>query len=193
MGKQNIGGGFGMMGMAGPQEEQSAGTIAFYPLRVEELAGSGPYANQHSHVMQQLGLESKHFRYSCGACGDTTNGRVLCDVKRDDGSRVQWCWCSCDKSEPTVLIEKDGNIVMQLPIAKHFHANPKWPPELTALYDESSKAYSAGAFTACAMVCRKLLMATACKEGDSDGKSFGSYVTYITTTVLRFQRCSGNR
>jgi hypothetical protein len=38
------------------------------------------------------------------------------------------------------------------------------------------------------MVCRKLLMATACNEGETDGKTFAEYVTYITTTVLSFPR-----
>jgi hypothetical protein len=79
-------------------------------------------------------------------------------------------------------------VVYQTPIAKEFSASDSWPRELGQLYDEAAAAYSAGAHTACAMVCRKLLMTTACKEGDTDGKSFVSYVNYITDSVLTFPK-----
>ena len=38
------------------------------------------------------------------------------------------------------------------------------------------------------MVCRKLLMATACENGDDDGKKFVQYVDYITDKVLTFPK-----
>jgi len=56
------------------------------------------------------------------------------------------------------------------------------------LFDEAAKAYAAGAYTATAMLCRKILMACACHEGDKDGKAFTDYVTYITGTVLTFPK-----
>lgn len=76
----------------------------------------------------------------------------------------------------------------QLPEAREFQAGEKWPPELEQLFDEAAKAYAAGAFTACALVCRKVLMACACQEGDTDGKHFADYVDYITNTVLTFPK-----
>ena len=38
------------------------------------------------------------------------------------------------------------------------------------------------------MAARKLLMACACHEGDTDGKRFVEYVDYITNTVLTFPK-----
>lgn len=74
----------------------------------------------------------------------------------------------------------------QLPIAREFHSGADWPTELSQLYDEAAKAYSAGAYTATTMVCRKLLMACACEKGADDGKTFVTYVDFITNNVLAY-------
>jgi hypothetical protein len=76
----------------------------------------------------------------------------------------------------------------QIPQACEFHADDKWPPDLKKLFEEASKSYAAGAFTAAAMVCRKILMACACHEGESDGKNFIQYVDFITSRVLTFPK-----
>ena len=164
------------------------GVVGFHPLNGAELGKFLPQgtAGHGNTFMQQLHLIPKHCKYSCGACGDTTTGRVLCEVERHDGSIVKWCWCSCDKGEPSVLIEKDGAMIGQIPIAKEFHSEPDWPTGLAQLYDEAAKSYAAGAFTATAMVCRKVLMACACEKGETDGKGFGAYVDHITNNVLTY-------
>lgn len=83
---------------------------------------------------------------------------------------------------------------MQLPNAKQFQSDASWPTDLAALYDEASKAYSAGAFTSASMVCRKLLMSCACHEQASagepvqEGKSFVEYVDYLANRVLTFPK-----
>lgn len=158
--------------------------VDFHPLSEKELNRLG---HQSGLTLNHFGLEPKHKTYACGACGGTTNGRVLCEVqRRADSSRIFWCWCSCDKGEPTVLIEKDGMTTAQLPIAREFHSGSDWPTDLARLYDEAAKAYSAGAHTAASMACRKLLMACACDKGATDGEQFVKYVEFITTNVLTY-------
>jgi hypothetical protein len=61
-----------------------------------------------------------------------------------------------------------------------------WPAELEQLYSVASKTFASGAYTACAMVCRKLLMVCACQEGAKDGLKFVEYVKHITDEVLTF-------
>lgn len=136
------------------------------------------------------GIIPKHHKYVCGACATGTNGRVICSMIRpDDGHEILWCVCSCDKQEPTILIRDCEDVVtFQSPTAKEFVPAENWPPELAKLYNEASLSLSAGAYTACALVCRKLLMSTACHEGDNDGKRFVEYVDYITNTVLTFPK-----
>lgn len=85
-----------------------------------------------------------------------------------------------------MVFESGGTTIAQLPQASEFVAGDKWPPELKALFQEANKAYAAGAFTASAMVSRKVLMACACAHGEEDGKPFGHYVKIITEKILAF-------
>jgi hypothetical protein len=139
------------------------------------------------------GINPKSQTYLCGACGCTTNGRVICDAQRlIDGAVLSWCLCSCEKAEPTILIQIGDKMIQQLPIAKEFHIKPAWPKDLALLYEEGALAFSAGAFTAAGMVARKLLMTCACHEKADEGKNFTEYVDYITGTVLTFPRAKSS-
>lgn len=133
-------------------------------------------------------LDPLHRNYDCGSCGRATCGCVVADLPRNDGSVLYWCYCSCPRQEPAVLLENKGVMIAQYPEIREFHPAISWPGPLAKLYDEAAKAYSAGAYTAAAMVCRKVLMAVACHEGDGEGKSFTAYVDYITSTVLVFPK-----
>jgi hypothetical protein len=90
--------------------------------------------------------------------------------------------------EPAVFVSKDGVDSMQQPMPRTFHTDPNWPTDLARLYDEAALSFAAGAYTSASMVCRKLLMAAACHEGDTDGKKFAQYVDFITNTVLTYPK-----
>jgi hypothetical protein len=128
-------------------------------------------------------LHARH--YECGACGRSTHGRVLASLAPSASREITWAICSCEKQEPTILIKKLG-VTTQWPAPKEFSAGEKWPTALAKLFEEATAAYAAGAYTASAMVARKILMACACDKGDVDGKTFVQYVDFITTTVLSF-------
>lgn len=167
-----------------PDEVPEVDRVVFHPLNGTELAGKRLGTNIS---LSQFGIATKHKTYSCGSCGGTTTGRVLCEVERRiDSAKILWCWCSCEKAEPTILIEKDGAVMTQLPTAREFHKASDWPPDLATLYEEAAKAYSAGAYTASSMICRKLLMACACDKGEADGKPFTAYVDFITSNVIAY-------
>jgi hypothetical protein len=167
--------------MALMRKGQEYGDALFYAMTNRELG-----------LFQGTGISPRYERFVCGACGVPANGRAVASLVRTSDLEVVWCVCPCDKHEPTVLVKQQEKVVSQVPIAKEFIQNNRWPSELGALYDEAAKSYAAGAFTACAMVCRKVLMATACHEGDSDGKKFAEYVNYITTTVIAFPRAQAS-
>lgn len=143
------------------------------------------------HNIAQSGqvVRPRHVPVDCGACGQTTNARIVATCKRDhDGADISWGICTCDREEPMIVCERAGTTFAQWPEARHFKAGERWPQDLAQLYDEAAKSYSAGAFTAATMAARKLLMATACKEGDTDGKQFAAYVDYIVKEVLTFPK-----
>lgn len=138
----------------------------------------------------QSGLEPMHETFLCGACGATTNGRILCDVIRPkDHAFVCWCICSCERLEPTIIvIDNSTNTRTQIPVAREFHRGANWPPDLGKLYEEASISYAAGAFTASGMVSRKVLMACACHEGDDEGKKFVQYVDYLLDNSIKIPK-----
>ena len=173
-----------MFGPTQPQESQPGG-IVFHPRSPEEYGLS----KAQTHLATQLGFCPKYRDYVCATCGSKTTGRVLCDLIREsDSAIVSWCICSCDERAPTLIIERDGEVIAQYPTSKEFHVGPNWPTDLANLYEEASKTFAASAHTACAMVCRKVLMATACENGDDDGKTFVQYVDYIIDKVLTFPK-----
>lgn len=176
----------GMNPFFGKPHERKPEQLVFHVQRPEEFNGS-PQTN--SSIIQMLGLNPQHRDYRCGACGSNTSGRVLCDVTRpSDGAKVQWCLCACDRMEPSVFVHKDGDDLTQLPMPRMFVSESNWPPDLAKLYDEAAMSFSAGAHTGTAMLCRKILMATACHEGDDDGKKFVQYVDYIINKVFTFPK-----
>lgn len=164
--------------------------LVFHPQRAEEY--NVPKGMQHLHA--NLGVRPQYHEYACGTCGSRTTGRVLCDVSRADGHHVMWCVCACEKKEPTIIIEKDGAVITQLPMCKQFHSDAAWPVELAALFDEAGTAYAAGAYTSSSTVCRKLLMSCACHEQEragrpvEEGKTFAYYADYLAEEVLTFAK-----
>lgn len=160
------------------RNEPELNEVVFFPLTQVEI-----------HRLNQRGVSPCHLDYSCGMCGLSTNGRVAARLTRaSDRAVVSFCVCSCPKKEPTCLVEQAGKLISQAPIAREYHPDAKWPKELAQLYDEASKSFAAGAFTASSMACRKLLMACACQEGETDGKSFTQYVDFITSKVLPYPK-----
>jgi hypothetical protein len=130
-----------------------------------------------------------HRDFDCGACGQPTNGRIIASMKRKfDGATLWFCVCSCPRREGALMVSKGGVTISQFPEAREFHVGANWPPDLSQLFEEGARAYAAGAYTATAMVARKLLMVCACHEGDTDGKRFVEYVNYITGSVIAFPK-----
>lgn len=157
-----------------------ASKVEFFVLNNEEWQG---LSSGGAHI------KPKHIQMDCGACGKSTNARVVATCQRKpDGAVIAWCICACEREEPAMVLSRGGVPFAQFPEAKHFQPGERWPSDLAQLYDEAAKAFAAGAYTAATMVARKLLMATACKEGDTDGKQFAPYVDFITGTVLTFPK-----
>jgi hypothetical protein len=53
------------------------------------------------------------------------------------------------------------------------------PPDLRELYNEARESTGAGAYTGAVMLCRKMLMNIAVKEGAKEGLRFIQYVEYL--------------
>jgi hypothetical protein len=162
------------------------------PLEIEFFADSVEWAKaQHatSHGGAHRDWIREHRDYVCGACSKHTNGRLVATYQQpSNGAKVSLCVCSCPKAEPTIITEIGGKMIAQIPESREFQVGENWPKELADLFMEASHSFAAGAPTGVAMICRKVLMACAFKEGDAAGKNFVEYVDYIVNTVLNFPR-----
>ena len=109
-------------------------------------------------------------QYNCANCGT----KVTSDLGyyNERGSRYVYV-CPC--GEPTIF-----NRNSQYP-SPSYGENVKGieGTELSKLYDEARNCFSANAFTAVALCCRKLLMHIAVEKGAHEGLKFVEYVDYL--------------
>src|SRR5205085_1505377 len=97
-----------------------ADEVRFHPLNSTEI-----------QAINAPGTGPNHRDYSCGACGQATNGRVVASLKRAvDGATAWFCHCSCPRRESAIIIERGGNVIAQTPEAREFQADDKWPEDL---------------------------------------------------------------
>ncbi len=149
-----------------------------------------PREGIHFHIMNPAeqqdamhGINPVYRNFNCGHCGRSTNGRVLCSLTDADGvEQAVWCHCSCDQQLPAVILTHPE--IQQFPEHCEFTPGDGWPDDLTNLFDEAAKSFTAAAYTSTTMVCRKMLMVCACHEGADEGLQFVKYVDYIIANVL---------
>lgn len=120
-------------------------------------------------------------RFRCGHCGadagvvSALSGQL---VRRADGATgARWAvilFCPVC-SQPTYR-DGDGK---QFPAPRIGTELKNLPGGIAGLYREARDCSAIGAYTACVMVCRKILMNLAVLEKADPGKSFVEYVDYL--------------
>jgi hypothetical protein len=118
--------------------------------------------------------------YICGFCEAGVAVRyAYCQERSGDSANSAVCICPLCGT-PTWLTWWDGTIRHQVP--KPAAGRPlgeRVPTDVRSTYNEARVAHSAGAFTAAAMMCRKLLMSLAVAEGDKPGRHFVEYIDWL--------------
>lgn len=117
--------------------------------------------------------------FTCGHCGHKVSGAIVAGVMTGDpvgpAGRYLPAWFRCSNcGEPSCLDTK-----------KEIHPGPPagvlvggLPSDVEAAYDEARRCLTVNAYTACELLCRKLLMHVAAdKAGAGAGKKFAAYVT----------------
>lgn len=139
------------------------------------------YSKQHIYnwTISPIGAVSGE-NYVCGFCGNSVGpmngilGQLLVARQRSGITGKIYLCPVC--TQPTFF---DG-ISQQVPVPR-IGAEVRNVPEdgIRQLYDEARDCIAAGAFTACVMVCRKILMNLAVREGAPQNQSFVEYVDYL--------------
>lgn len=143
-------------------------------------------SESEKQAMLHSAAQLKDLPYTCGGCGSKVRGRVIADGNPGNSNDlVTWCYCVC--GQPTSFKMVNG-VVDQYPRALEFTVRTDWPSELQDLFKESALAFTGTAYTASAMVSRKILMLIAAKEGSQDISNFGKCVDFITNSVLTYPK-----
>ena len=121
------------------------------------------------------GLEDGSWQnYQCGYCGSSTNGFVVANYPTSSIKRQLWLCCTvCEK--PAVMTT-DGRIFPALPFGPIIQG---LPDDVSKAYEEARQCFSVNAFTACELICRKILMHIGVDKGAEEGKTFEFYIDYL--------------
>lgn len=107
--------------------------------------------------------------YTCGFCGDRTGVRV-----GYSGATNAWIYICGGCNRPT-FIEQEGQT--PAPIAGN---NVNYvPTEIAILYSQARRSTQVEAYTACVLVCRKILMHVAVEQRAEPNLKFIQYVEYL--------------
>ena len=116
------------------------------------------------------------FSYKCGYCGNKVSGAVIGAVQKEAGDPlVRWLYCP-----------ECGHGAVWNASDKVVHPPAKFGPDIQELpnivknaYDEARRCFAVGAYRACLLTCRALLMYVAVDQGDQERKRFTEYVQYL--------------
>ena len=143
-------------------------------LHAEELLGIEilPF-DQMSGVVDPkfvTGFNYGTLEYVCGHCDKPTSGFIVTQHKTFD---VKWLIClNCKQGS----VYNNG-IVYPQPLLGH--SVKGLPDIIKTVYDESRKSLSSNSYTACELVCRKILMSVSVEKGADEGKDFVFYIDFL--------------
>ena len=121
-------------------------------------------------VLRNLeGHKGDMINYTCGHCGKEVSGFVIAK-----NLRTEWLGCpSCSKGS----VRRDRHVIPEPLLGESIEG---LPPEVKTAYLEARTSFSHKCYTACELMCRKLLMNVAVHQGDGKDKRFADYVDYLT-------------
>jgi len=112
----------------------------------------------------------------CGHCQRDISGYVVAEYPQTDPP-VAWIMCPiCSHGS---VKDRDG---LTYPGPKFGDNLKGLPADIDDAYNEARNCISVGAYSACTLICRKILMHIAVDKGDTEGKKFVEYIDYLKTS-----------
>jgi len=123
------------------------------------------------------------YPYTCAYCGTKITGAVVAlagelnptAVSINDSTLVTR-WLVCTGCGGPSVATSSGQVYPSVPFGPVLEALPE---EVNAAYDEARTCFSVSAFTACELICRKILMHIAVDKGAKEGDTFEHYITHL--------------
>ena len=132
---------------------------------------------QGHHSVHHSNGSSKEswYSYTCAHCGKQVSGAVVSYVTQDAQS-IKWLWCTSCANGSVLTLE--GNVYPGALVGPNIEGLPY---DVEEAYQEARRCISVNAFTACELVCRKILMHVAAEKGAKEGEDFTTYLKYLET------------
>jgi ribosomal protein S27AE len=120
-------------------------------------------------------LPDSWYNYRCGHCGHDVTGLVV--ARHNDPGRIETAiWLLCPNcGDASVVTKKEELYPAALPGPELMGL----PADIGNAYLEARKCLGLLAFTACTMMCRKILLHVAVEKGAEAGKPFEFCVDYL--------------
>ncbi|MBT3313197.1 MAG: DUF4145 domain-containing protein [Anaerolineae bacterium] len=114
--------------------------------------------------------------FTCGHCGHKSGSEhgYLLHAKGKSHIKIAFIYICGGCNQPSYF--GDGQ---QVPAPILGNRVDGLPEELNNLYSEARQCTSIGAYTACVLACRKMLMHIAVDRGATEGENFWAYVQYL--------------
>jgi len=137
--------------------------------------------------------------YTCGHCNKSVSGRVVSLYRNDQvPSDIHIKFMICTSCEKGSIWLKSGKVIPGINPGDKLEG---LPDEVNESYEEARKCFSVDAYTACELICRKILMHIAVDKGAKECETFQFYIDflkqkeYITPSIKEWTdiiRKSGN-
>lgn len=128
------------------------------------------FINSYSH-----GHAADNHSYHCGHCNRDVLGHIVASYDTTEGVN-KWLLCtSCGNGS---VLTKDNILYPSSLVGKNLEGLPS---DTATAYLEARRCFSINAYTACELICRKILMHVAVEKQAEEGKSFEYYVDHLAS------------
>jgi hypothetical protein len=134
----------------------------------------GEFQGHRSIIKPDGSTKDAWLQFRCGYCGTQVSGAVVARYLPHGAFDVRWVQCpTCANGS---IVDPDDRVHPSVRFGPNVIG---LPADVSAAYDEARDSMSVNAFTACELVCRKILMHIAVEKGANEGESFVSYINYL--------------
>jgi hypothetical protein len=124
--------------------------------------------------------EEGWFSFTCGHCGRAGSGAVLAYSEQLDemmsGRKYTQRWVVCPTCGEGTYINTQEQA---FPSPRTGVSVEGLPDAVREAYEEARTCHTVHAYTACELICRKILMHVAVDKGAPEGGTFASYITFL--------------
>ena len=131
------------------------------------------YFHFHPFDASDYSVAESRYSYTCGHCKTKVSGMVLASAPNSTGPTR---WLMCPNCHDGSVLTNKGTIQPNVPFGPDIQGVPD---DTYKAYNEARSCFSVNGFTACELICRKILMHVAVDKQAQPGDSFEKYINYL--------------